>query len=304
MEAPILLVVLIIAVGVGAQWIAWRVRLPAIILLAAAGLLAVAPFDLPRLATISVDGAVVAFTAGVAALVGLAVGLVPTAHAFRLRLVSRLVSGERTRSGSAGHARLRDGLVVLQLAVTLVIGLVANVFASFFLSKFLFEWVLGKRHVEKLSEFIRNHLGAALASEAIKARRKAQEADLVVVNHHLLLADLAMKEEGFVEFLPGAEAIILDEAQNTTTEQMKMFLTRLGFGSTAVTVTVSDGISQTARTFQVTVDPVNDRPVNFTPGLPETTIATGADTVLETYAIDLDGDGFFANFPGDLFGAR
>jgi phosphate starvation-inducible PhoH-like protein len=28
--------------------------------------------------------------------------------------------------------------------------------------------------------------------------------------------------------------IILDEAQNTTVEQMKMFLTRLGFGSTAV----------------------------------------------------------------------
>lgn len=36
-------------------------------------------------------------------------------------------------------------------AVTLVIGLMANVFASFFLSKFLFEWILGKRHVEKLS---------------------------------------------------------------------------------------------------------------------------------------------------------
>jgi phosphate starvation-inducible PhoH-like protein len=28
--------------------------------------------------------------------------------------------------------------------------------------------------------------------------------------------------------------VILDEAQNTTTEQMKMFLTRIGFGSTAV----------------------------------------------------------------------
>ncbi|MGD8895853.1 MAG: protein translocase subunit SecD [Acidobacteriota bacterium] len=36
-------------------------------------------------------------------------------------------------------------------AVTLVIGLVANVFASYFMSKLLFEWVLGKRHVEKLS---------------------------------------------------------------------------------------------------------------------------------------------------------
>jgi ATP-dependent DNA helicase DinG len=46
----------------------------------------------------------------------------------------------------------------------------------------------------------------------VRARRAAQEAELVVVNHHLLLADLAMKEAGFVEFLPGADAIILDEA--------------------------------------------------------------------------------------------
>jgi preprotein translocase subunit SecD len=36
-------------------------------------------------------------------------------------------------------------------AVTVVIGLAANVFASYFLSKLLFEWVLGQRHVEKLS---------------------------------------------------------------------------------------------------------------------------------------------------------
>jgi preprotein translocase subunit SecD len=36
-------------------------------------------------------------------------------------------------------------------AVTLVIGLVSNVFASYFVSKFIFEWVLGKRHVESLS---------------------------------------------------------------------------------------------------------------------------------------------------------
>jgi preprotein translocase subunit SecD len=36
-------------------------------------------------------------------------------------------------------------------AVTLVIGLVSNVFASYFVSKFIFEWVLGKRHLESLS---------------------------------------------------------------------------------------------------------------------------------------------------------
>ncbi len=45
-----------------------------------------------------------------------------------------------------------------------------------------------------------------------KARREAQEADVVVVNHHLLFADLALKQEGFGEILPGAAAFILDEA--------------------------------------------------------------------------------------------
>ncbi len=46
----------------------------------------------------------------------------------------------------------------------------------------------------------------------VDARRNAQAADIVVVNHHLLLADLALKEEGFGDLLPGAEAVILDEA--------------------------------------------------------------------------------------------
>jgi ATP-dependent DNA helicase DinG len=46
----------------------------------------------------------------------------------------------------------------------------------------------------------------------VAARREAQAADIVVVNHHLLLADLAMKDEGFGELLPGTEAVVLDEA--------------------------------------------------------------------------------------------
>jgi ATP-dependent DNA helicase DinG len=46
----------------------------------------------------------------------------------------------------------------------------------------------------------------------VEARRQAQAADIVVVNHHLLLADLALKDEGFGDLLPGAEAVILDEA--------------------------------------------------------------------------------------------
>ena len=62
----------------------------------------------------------------------------------------------------------------------------------------------------------------------VKARRAAQEADLVVVNHHLLLADLAMKETGFVEFLPGAEAIIVDEAHQLPDLAIQFFGVQLG----------------------------------------------------------------------------
>jgi ATP-dependent DNA helicase DinG len=46
----------------------------------------------------------------------------------------------------------------------------------------------------------------------VEARRRAQEADLVVINHHLLCADLALREEGCGEILPGADCFILDEA--------------------------------------------------------------------------------------------
>jgi ATP-dependent DNA helicase DinG len=46
----------------------------------------------------------------------------------------------------------------------------------------------------------------------IEARRQAQEADIVVINHHLLCADLSLKENGFGELLPAAEVFIIDEA--------------------------------------------------------------------------------------------
>ncbi|WP_076736395.1 ATP-dependent DNA helicase [Cronobacter sakazakii] len=46
----------------------------------------------------------------------------------------------------------------------------------------------------------------------VKARKKAMEADVVVVNHHLFLADMVVKESGFAELMPEAEVIIFDEA--------------------------------------------------------------------------------------------
>jgi len=46
----------------------------------------------------------------------------------------------------------------------------------------------------------------------VKARKQAQEADLLVINHHLLLADMTLKQDGFADLLPGAEVFIVDEA--------------------------------------------------------------------------------------------
>jgi len=46
----------------------------------------------------------------------------------------------------------------------------------------------------------------------VEARRRAQEADLVIINHHLFCADMALRDEGFGEVLPGADCFIVDEA--------------------------------------------------------------------------------------------
>ncbi len=50
------------------------------------------------------------------------------------------------------------------------------------------------------------------ACYVVKARREAQHTDILVVNHHLLLADMLLRDTGFGELLPGAEVFIIDEA--------------------------------------------------------------------------------------------
>ncbi|MFD2098065.1 ATP-dependent DNA helicase [Corallincola platygyrae] len=45
-----------------------------------------------------------------------------------------------------------------------------------------------------------------------KARKKAKDADLVVVNHHLFLADMVLKDVGFGELIPDAQLVVFDEA--------------------------------------------------------------------------------------------
>ncbi|MCC6171977.1 MAG: ATP-dependent DNA helicase [Gammaproteobacteria bacterium] len=73
---------------------------------------------------------------------------------------------------------------------------------------------------QRCEEFARCHV--------VAARRAAQEADVVVVNHHLLLADLALKEDGFGDLLGASDAIILDEAHQLPDLAVQFFGERLG----------------------------------------------------------------------------
>jgi ATP-dependent DNA helicase DinG len=46
----------------------------------------------------------------------------------------------------------------------------------------------------------------------VQARREAMAADLVVVNHHLFFADMALRDSGVAELLPTVDAAVFDEA--------------------------------------------------------------------------------------------
>ncbi|MGJ0430013.1 ATP-dependent DNA helicase [Methylobacter sp.] len=46
----------------------------------------------------------------------------------------------------------------------------------------------------------------------VKARKKALEAEILVINHHLLCADWSIRDSGFGELLPDADVVIIDEA--------------------------------------------------------------------------------------------
>ncbi len=60
-----------------------------------------------------------------------------------------------------------------------------------------------------------------------RARRRAESAQLVVVNHHLFFADLALRDTGFASVLPDYDAVIFDEAHQLEDTATMFFGTRL-----------------------------------------------------------------------------
>ena len=56
-----------------------------------------------------------------------------------------------------------------------------------------------------------------------RARKEAQQADVLVVNHHLFMADLALKGEGYGELLPDVSAVVFDEAHHLSRVATQFF---------------------------------------------------------------------------------
>ena len=62
----------------------------------------------------------------------------------------------------------------------------------------------------------------------MKARREAMAADLVVVNHHLFFADMALRDSGVAELLPSVEVAVFDEAHQLSEAGVQFLGTTLG----------------------------------------------------------------------------
>jgi ATP-dependent DNA helicase DinG len=63
----------------------------------------------------------------------------------------------------------------------------------------------------------------------MRARKRASDADVIVVNHHLFFADIALRDEGAADLLPAANTVIFDEAHHLPD------LARLFFGQAIAT---------------------------------------------------------------------
>jgi ATP-dependent DNA helicase DinG len=115
----------------------------------------------------------------------------------------------------------------------------------------------------------------------VKARREAQEADIVVVNHHLLLADMAIKEEGFGELLPAADTFIIDEAHQLP-EVASRFFGR-GCSSRQLNNLISDCIAEQLKDAPETVE-IRDACDELKTNMAQFRLALGTDNQRDGWA--------------------
>jgi len=84
-------------------------------------LTALNPDDVPRLDSVSINLPVLLFTLGIALLTGLIFGVAPALQATRFNLSDALKEGGRALGGSAWGTRMRNSLVVAEIALSLIV---------------------------------------------------------------------------------------------------------------------------------------------------------------------------------------
>ncbi len=81
----------------------------------------------------------------------------------------------------------------------------------------------------RVTSNVDNCLGAACPDYdgcfVARARKQALEAEVVIVNHHLFFADLALKKDGFGQLLPGVDGVVFDEAHQLPNVASQFFAT-------------------------------------------------------------------------------
>ena len=134
-----------LAVGAGSGRIARQLLAEAMVLATAAAILGIAialagvealitlqPGNLPRLQSIQVDWPVMLFAIGVAVITAVVLGLVTSVRASRQEIRDTLSEGTRTMAGGRTSERVRQGLVVAQVALTVILLIGAGLLARSF----------------------------------------------------------------------------------------------------------------------------------------------------------------------------
>jgi ATP-dependent DNA helicase DinG len=107
----------------------------------------------------------------------------------------------------------------------------------------------------------------------VKARKRALEADLVVINHHLFFADSKLKESGFGELLPGADVVIFDEAHQIAEIATHFYGERLS-----------------TKQFQLLIkDIIREWPILDLPNQPLKMLSLEADKVIDQLLLSIPG---------------
>jgi len=88
--------------------------------------IAMRPANLPRIDEVTIDGPMLGVTVGLAVVTGLAFGLVPALQLSRPDVAGVLKDGGRSGTAGRSRQRVRQGLVVLQLASSVVLALAAG----------------------------------------------------------------------------------------------------------------------------------------------------------------------------------